>query len=458
MIKRKLKDIQSMIKGKGLKEKNNDIYIEGVSTDTRTIKKGQLFVPIIGENFDGHKFIKKAIESGAVASIWDESHPIPDIEFPFIIVNDTLKAIQTLSKEYRNQLSIKIVGITGSNGKTSTKDILSSIFKTKYKTYKTQGNLNNELGVPLTLLSIDEDIEIAVVEMGMSGLGEIEILTKLASPDAAIITNIGTAHLEQLKTRDNIIKAKLEIVKGLKPDGLFVYHGDDESLRSAVKALDIPQEKHTFGESKSNDYIVEKLSSDIDGLRFKIKNVDSPEFFLPMLGNHQIFNASAAIAVARHFGLSFDSIKKGLENLELTGMRSELLKGDGFDILNDSYNSNPDSTKAALKTLNSLDTYDQRIVVFGDMLELGDEEINMHREIGEEIDFEKVDYLFTFGKLAKYAAEEAKKGISHERVFAFEDKSALLNKLKEVLQNNSIILLKGSRGMKLEEISKNLLS
>lgn len=458
MIKRTLIEIQNMIKGHGLKEKEKNININGVSTDTRTMKKGQLFVPIIGENFDGHKFIEKAIENGAVASLWKESHPIPDIDFPFILVEDTLKAIQTLSKEYRNQLSIKVVGITGSNGKTSTKDILSSILKTRYKTFKTQGNLNNELGVPLTLLSIDEDVEIAVIEMGMSSLGEIEVLTNLATPDAAIITNIGTAHLQELKTKENIMKAKLEIVKGLKPNGLFVYNGDDEKLIRAVEAQNISQKKHTFGKKSSNDYIVKMISSNIDGLKFKLENIDSPELFLPMLGNHQIFNASAAIAVARYFGLSFEDIKKGLVNVELTGMRSELLHGEGFDILNDSYNSNPDSTKAALRTLNALDKYSQKIVIFGDMLELGDEEINMHKEIGREIDFNEVDYLFTFGDLAKYAVEEVKSRVSKDKALAFDDKSDLIDKIKDVLKEDSIILLKGSRGMKLEEIAKNLLS
>lgn len=458
MIKRKLKEIQDMIKSQSLNNKYNDTYIKGVSTDTRTIKKGQLYVPIIGENFDGHNFIEKAIENGAIAALWDKKHPVPEIDFPFLLVDDTLKGIQKLSKKYRDELDIKVVGITGSNGKTSTKDILSSILKTKYKTYKTQGNLNNELGVPLTLLSLEEDIEFAVIEMGMSSLGEIELLTNLASPDAAIITNIGTAHLQELKTRENIIKAKLEIIKDLKPNGLFVYYGDDEDVRTKVNTLSIPQKQITFGNNDSNDYVAKMISSSINGLNFKLENIDSPEFFLPMLGNHQIFNASSAIAVARHFGLSFDMINKGLSNIELTGMRSELISGDKFDILNDSYNSNPDSTKAALNTLNSLNNYTQRIVVFGDMLELGEEEVNMHKNIGKAIDFNKVDYLFTFGELAKYAAKEAKSRTSEEKVFSFHDKLQLIDKLKEILKDNSIILLKGSRGMKLEEISKNLLS
>lgn len=458
MINKKLIEIENMIGVHSLKEKYHDLKIKGVSKDTRTINKQELYIPIIGENFDGHDFLDKAIENGAIATFWDKNHPIPDRDFPFILVDDTLKAIQKLSKEYRDSLNLKVIGITGSNGKTSTKDILSSILKTKYKTYKTKGNLNNELGVPLTLLSLSEDTEIAVIEMGMSSLGEIEVLTKLASPDAGVITSIGTAHLQDLKTKENIIKAKLEILKGLKNDGLFIYPGDDSDLKEAINKLDITQKKLTFGKNKSNDYIIEEISTDKNGMSFRIKNDISEELFLPMLGNHQMFNATAAISVAKYFNLSSHDIQNGLNNLELTAMRNELIHGNGFDILNDSYNSNPDSSKAALKTLYSLSDYNQKILIFGDMLELGDREIEMHREIGELIDFNKTDYLFTFGNLAKYTADEAKKNTQEQKVFSFDDKNNLTSKLKEILKENSIILLKGSRGMKLEEIAKNLLS
>lgn len=457
MIKRSLKEIQNMVKGYGHKDDNSDIIIHGVSTDTRTIKKGQLYVPIKGEKFDGHDFINAAIDNGAVASLWCKSVPIPDTDIPLIFVDDTLTAIQMLSKEYRNEINVKVIGVTGTNGKTSTKDILGSILKTKYKTFKTKGNLNNQLGVPLTLLSLDEDTEMAVIEMGMSSLGEIEVLTKIASPDAAIITNIGNAHLEELKTRDNIIKAKLEIVIGLNPDGLFVHNGDDESLKDAVKELNIKQKTETFGEKLDNDYTFKIISNDKTGISFEIKNDESKTLFLPMLGNHQIYNAIAAIAVARHFGLSYELIEKGLLNIELTSMRSELINGSNFDILNDSYNSNPESTKAALKTMYSLKDYSQKIVVFGDMLELGEEEINMHREIGEIIDLNEIDYLFTFGDLAKHGADAALTRTNETRVLSFSDKSSLVEAIRKVIKDNSIILLKASRGMRLEEVANALL-
>jgi len=456
MIKRTLNEVQSMAKGHGLKSNSKDIVINGVSTDTRTIKEGELYVPIIGEVFNGHEFIQSAVENGAIAALWCENEKVPNVDIPLILVDDTLKAIQRLSKEYRNELSIKVVGITGSNGKTSTKDILGSILSTKYKTFKTKGNLNNYLGVPLTLLSLDESIEVAVIEMGMSSLGEIEVLTNIATPDAAIITNVGDAHLEELKTRENVRTAKLEIVNGLKSDGLFVYNGDDDALRNRVSKLGLNQKTETFGENSSNDYCVKAISIDKDGINFEIKNKDSGKLFLPMLGAHQIHNATAAIAVARHFGLSFDLIKKGLSEVSLTKMRSQLIHGNGFDILNDSYNANPASTKAALKTIYSLKGYSQKIVVFGDMLELGENEVDMHREIGSEIDFNEIDYLFTIGKLAKYAGEEGKKVVG-DKVKTFLDKEELVNNIKEVLREGCIILLKGSRGLKLETIGEALL-
>lgn len=456
MIIRKLKDIELMAKGYGLDEKFYDLIISGVSTDTRTIKEGQLFVPIKGEKFNGHDFIYKAIENGAIAALWCKDEELPNVEIPLILVDDTLRAIQELAKEYRNQLSIKVIGVTGTNGKTSTKDILGSILSTKYKTFKTVGNLNNYLGVPLTILSLDEDVEIAVVEMGMSSLGEIEVLTNIATPDAAIITNIGDAHLEELKTRENVMKAKLEIVKGLKEDGIFVFNGDDELLREEVRKLNLKQKIITFGENTNNDYIAKLISIDNNGINFTVENMSSINLFLPMLGVHQMLNATAAIAVSRHFGLDFNLIKSGLSSVNLTKMRSQLTKGKGFDILNDSYNANPTSTKAAINTVYSLKGYNQKIIVFGDMLELGDKEIDMHKEIAYHIDFDKIDYLFTIGDLAKYTAKELSKKNS-DKVFAFSGKKELIKKLKEVLKENALILLKASRSLKLETISEELL-
>ncbi|TAH63888.1 MAG: UDP-N-acetylmuramoyl-tripeptide--D-alanyl-D-alanine ligase [Gottschalkiaceae bacterium] len=458
MISRVLKEIEIMAKGHGLKGEYEEIKIKGVSTDSRRIKSGQLFVPIVGENFNGHQFISDAIEKGAAGAIWCESEPIPDMDFPFILVKDTLTSIQELAKAYRNQLDTKVIGITGSNGKTSTKDILASILKTKYKTHKTFANLNNHLGVPLTILELEEDTEMAVVEMGMDHLGDIELLTSIASPDVAVITNIGEAHLDYLITKTNIVKAKLEILKGLNPNGLFVYFGDDPLLSNTIKNMDTNYKTVTFGENLTNTYIPEIISIEENGTYFKLDRLDCPTFFLSMVGKHQVYNATAAITVARYFGISLEQIQEGLSKIEITGMRNELIYTEKYTILNDSYKSNPTSLLSALETLYSFKNYKQKIAVLGDMNGLGIEEVNMHMDIGMKIEPDKIDYLITIGSLAVNIAKAAKSKFPNNRVFSFTNKALLVEKLKEIIQYKSMVLIKGSRELKLEDIVKALIS
>ncbi len=457
MITRNLKEVQKMCGGTGLKEKYEDIVIKGVSTDSRNISPGQLFIPLIGENFNGHDFITMAISKGAVASLWNKNEPMPNNDFPFIVVEDTTIALQQLAKSYREELNTKVIGITGSNGKTSTKDILASLLKTQYKTHKTLANFNNYIGLPLTILSMDEDTEMAVLEMGMDNFGQIELLTSIAKPNAAVITNIGEAHLEGLKTKENIAKAKLEILKGLKPNDLFLYYGDDSLLRKEVENIPMDYQVMTYGAKEDNDYQPEIVFVNETGDSFFLKEPSSPEFFLPMLGEHQVLNATAAIAVARYFGISYENIKKGLLNVEKTGMRNELVHTNGFTILNDSYKSNPSSVLAALDTMYSMLGYDQKIVVLGDMLGIGDEEINMHKEIGLKINPEEIDYIFTFGELGKYIAEAAKLGFSKDKVLSFDNKSDLIQKVKEVVKPNALVLVKASRPLAMEEVVEGLM-
>lgn len=456
MICRSLKEIEKMAGGYGLSKENENIIIQGVSTDSRQIKAGQLFIPIVGEQFNGHKFIREAIAKGAVAAIWSKNEPIPAMDFPIILVDDTLTAIQKLAKSYREQLRVKVIGITGSNGKTSTKDILASLLKTRYKTQKTFGNLNNHLGVPLTILGLDEDTEMAVIEMGTSNLGEIELLTSIASPDVAIITNIGEAHLDELKTIENIVQAKLEILKGLNPNGLFVYFGDCPLLSEKFKDMNINFKTITFGKDLSNTYIPRLETVTESGISFSLDKFHCPSFFLPMLGKHQMYNATAAITAARYFGVSIEQIQEGLLNVEATGMRNELIRTRKCTIINDSYKSNPTSLIAALETLYNMKSYNQKIAVLGDMIGLGIDEINMHREIGAQIDLNQVNYLFTMGPLASYISNTAKSRFPKSKVFSFTDKTQLIQKLKRIIKGQSIVLIKGSRALKLEEIVEAL--
>ncbi|MBZ2175990.1 UDP-N-acetylmuramoyl-tripeptide--D-alanyl-D-alanine ligase [Schnuerera sp. xch1] len=458
MIKRSLKDIQFMTNGHGLREEYNNIYVKGVSTDSRKIKKDQLFVPLTGENFNGHKFIKQVIDKGAVATLWNKNEPLPSINmnFPFILVDDTLLALQQLAKEYRNQLDIKIVGITGSNGKTSTKDIVASLLNTKYNTKKTMGNLNNLIGVPLTILKLSEDTEIAVVEMATDKFGELSTLTSIVKPDIAILTSIGEAHLEDLLTKENVAKAKLEILEGLNPNGLFIYFGDDPILKKELKNYDIKHKTLTYGTEKHNDYQCTLNMMGKNDIFFTLNTPSLQNFFLPMLGKHNMYNATAAIVVARYFDIPFDLIQEGFYHIEKTGMRNELVYAEGFTILNDSYKSNPDSVLAALDTLYDMDTYKQKIVVLGDMLGLGENEVKMHEKIGEKIDESQIDYIFTIGSLAKYIGEAARNKFENDKIIHCDNKTQLIINLKKVITPKSIILVKASRSMELEEVVEDL--
>lgn len=456
MIARELKKINKMINGESLNPKYENILIEGVSTDSRQIKEKQLFIPLIGENFNGHKFLQDAIEKGACATLWAKDEPVPDLDFPFILVDDTLIALQQLAKEYRKELDVKIIGITGSNGKTSTKDILDGLLDTQYKTQKTLGNFNNHIGVPLTVLDLEEDTEIAVIEMGTSDFGEIELLTSIVKPHVAIITNIGEAHLQWFKTRENVAKEKLEIIKGLDSDGLFVYWGDDPILKEKVKNLNIEQEILSYGIAKDNDYICELDSLEKNGLYFKLKSPIEERYFLPMLGKHYMYNATAAILVARYFNIPFENIQYGLDHMNATGNRNELIKAQGFSILNDSYKSNPSSLLAALDTLYNLEGFDQKIVVLGDMQGLGDTEIEMHEDVGRQIDPDEVEYILTIGPISKYLGKAAKINFSEDKIISCDTNDELMENLKKIVKPNSVVLVKASRAFELENIVERL--
>ena len=456
MIKRNLEQIQKMCSGHGLNLQHENLLVEGVSTDSRRIYSKQLFIPLVGDNFNGHDFLETAIHNGAIASLWNESEPLPKVDFPIILVKDTLVGLQTLAKSYRGELDTKVVGITGSNGKTSTKDILASLLKTQYKTHKTLGNFNNHIGLPLTILNMDEDTEMAVIEIGISEFGEASLLTSIAKPNVALITNIGEAHLEGLKNRTNIAKAKMEILEGLEANGLFVYPGDEPILREMVKAFSNDFDIKSFGLEKFNDFQPETKFVDERGVSFFFRNIYSPTFFLPMLGKHQISNATAAIAIARHLGISFDNIEKGLLNVEATGMRNELVEGNGFTILNDSYKSNPSSVLAALDTLYFMENYNQKIVVLGDMQGLGHDEVKMHEEIGSGLSPKQVDCLFTIGPISRNIAKTARLNLGDENVFSYDNKSDLIKGIKKLIKPNALILIKASRAFELEELVHQL--
>lgn len=453
MIQKPLSEIAQMAGALNDVSQFADVEVKGVSIDTRKIEAGNLFVPFKGARTDGHKFVADVIKNGgAAAALWQKDVPNPPEDLPIIIVEDTTIALQELSRSYRNSLDIKVVGITGSNGKTTTKDMTANLLAQKYKVQKTEGNFNNHLGLPLTLLRLREDTEVAVLEMGMSSKGEIEFLTKLGRPDAVIITNIGESHLLDLGSREAIADAKLEIIDGLQENGLIIFHGDEPLLQERLKDYKGNGELKTFGASHDNDLYPVSIEPQENGNKFMTNLVDE-SFYLPVLGNHNILNALAAMLAAEFLGVPFEKMNDGFASLKLTNMRMELSEGaHGEKIINDAYNASPTSMNAAIDLVANLSGYSRKILVLGDMLELGPLEEEYHYKVGTSLEPGKIDYVFTFGKLSESIAKGAKEVLGDDRSFAFQDKQQLSDELKKYVTDDTIVLVKASRGMALEEV------
>lgn len=456
MIIRSIDSIIRMLDADYIENGTIEDMIMGVCIDSRKVIEGNLYIPIRGVNNNGHVYTKQAIEHGAKAVLWEKREPNPPVDVPVILVEDTTKALQDLAKAYRDQLSMKVVGITGSNGKTSTKDMLASVVSTKYRTQKTLGNYNNEIGVPLTLLSFSDEIEIGVVEMGMENLGELSFLTHMVKPDIAIISNVGTAHLENLGSMENIAKAKLEISEGLKEKGMLIYNGDQELLRNAVRDAQLPGHIsiRTFGQEEHNDSIVHDVKQREDGLDFCF-NEDA--FHLDMIGKHQAMNAGAVYITAKALGLRNEDIQKGFVAIEKTGLRNELVKVDACLILNDSYKSNPQSAIAALDTMEEFDI-PYKVAILGDMLELGETSDQIHYTLGKDLKNYHVNEVLTIGDMARYITQGAFDNLTGVHIQHYQDKEAILAHIQPYMNKDCMILVKGSRGMKLDEIVDALTS
>ncbi len=455
MIERSLGEIAKMIGGEISDEKYSNLLIKGVSTDSRTIQEGNLYIPLIGEVFDGRLFIKECEDKGASAFLADTDCKIKNnISIPYIRVEDTLKSLQDLARAYRSELkNTKVIGITGSNGKTTTKDLLYEVLKEKYKVQKTIGNLNNEIGVPKTILSLDEDTNIAIVEMGTDSFGDISLTTNISRPDIAIITNIGDSHLEKLKTKEGILKAKMEIVEGLSQDGYFIYNGDDPTMKKEISSYEVKQKMISFGEEDDNDFVVKSSDDNRGKVSF---THDGETYTIPLLGSHNIYNGGVTVLVSSLLGISTDQIKKGLSEVTPANNRSSIIEFEGFDVLDDCYKSNPQSLRSGLKTTKLLGGYDSKILVLGDMLELGDSEDDLHYQVGSEIDPKDIDYCLFFGSLSKHMYEGALENFSKDRIFHFTSKNDLIDKLKSLITKSSLVFVKGSHGMHMEEIIESI--
>lgn len=457
MITKKLGEVAVMCGGTLTHDHDRDIQMNGVFTDSRKLVRGRLFIPLVGENFDGHAFAAAALEGGACGVMWQRDRGIPP-EGPVIVVEDTLAALQALAKAYLADVGCRVVGITGSNGKTTTKDMVYSLLGTTFKVHKTGGNFNNHIGLPLTILEMPSDTEIAVLEMGMSGRHEIESLSAIANPEVAVITNIGEAHLLQLGSRHEIARAKLEIISGMKPGGLLVYHGDEPLIPLVLGEADTVKPEglktFTFGiDQQHNDDYPTGMMFHSNGITFTSHLHPEHGLELPLLGQHNVVNCLAALAVASHFGVSEDKIVKGISGLQMTGMRIEQITApSGLTLLNDAYNASPLSVKAAIDVLDSLKGYSQKVAVLGDMLELGPKELEFHAEVGEYAAGGKVDMLYTYGQLSEEAAKAASIKRPDLPVYHFTDKKELASHLAGQVHPKDVVLIKASRGMKMEEI------
>lgn len=452
-------EIARMVSGKAVRG-DDSVVIRGVSKDTRTIQAGNLYVPIIGERFDGHDYAKEAHSKGAAATLWQRDRGEPPEGVPAILVDDALAALQQLAARYREQLPVRIAGITGSNGKTTTKDMIAAVLAVKYNVHKTEGNLNGDIGLPLMILQMDERTELAVLEMGMRGFHEIELLTHIAKPEAAVITMIGEAHMEYLGSREGIAKAKLEILSGLKEDGMFAYLGDEPLLDQQLPHVRKPAAMNVvrFGTGSGNDLRPTGIEIDGDGTRFTVNGEEEPVYHIPLLGRHNVVNAMAAVAIGRYFGLTDAEIVTGLSAMKPTGMRIERLTGvSGLTILNDAYNSSPASTLASLELLRDLSGFGRKIVVLGDMLELGEKDEQYHSDIGASLSSEHFDCVLTYGPLSKHTADAAARFFPEGKVQWYEDKEHIVQYIANYAKQDDIVLVKGSRGMRLEEVVHRLI-
>ncbi|EHK2344467.1 UDP-N-acetylmuramoyl-tripeptide--D-alanyl-D-alanine ligase [Clostridium perfringens] len=451
MLELNLQEIVKATKGALLKEADVK-EIKAVSTDTRKIEEGTMFIALKGENFNGNNYVLEAFNKGAKIAIVDEVKcDLNELkeDVALIKVQNTGRALMDLAKFYREKLGLKVVGITGSAGKTSTKDLVAAVLSDKYKVFKTKGNFNNEIGLPLMILELDSTYDVAILEMGMRGLGQIKELAEIASPDLGIITNIGISHIEILKTRENILKAKMEIATFFDKNNTLVVCGNDDFL-GALPEAEYKIVKTGVGENfkiGAKNIALEELSS-----KFTVYDGEKEEkFSLDMPGEHNISNLMLGIAIAKELGVSFEEMKRGLKNIEATSMRLELIKKDGFSILNDCYNSSPVAVKSAIDVMKNIEGK-RRIAVLGTMRELGHKSEEAHEEIGKYAKENGIEKVLCFGDFSENIKEGYREGCT-----VYENKEELIKDLLNIICDGDIILVKASRSLKFEEITKALL-
>ncbi len=421
--------------------------VHRIVTDSRQVKKDDCYIAIKGEKFDGNDFINQAIDKGATLVLSSRKSDLQEV----ISVEDTILALGNIAKNYLKQFDLKKIGVTGSSGKTTTKDMLYYVFNEHFNTHRTDGNFNNEIGLPLTALSIDSTYQAAIFEMGMSALGEIDYLAEIVRPNIAIITNIGSCHIEILKSRENIFKAKMEISNYLSKNDFLIVNADDTFLGSLSDGdYKFNLIKYGFSEDsdlRASDYKVVNEQSEfiVSGLGIKRK------FILPSVGIHNVGNALSAIAAGLIYKIPLEEIKLGLMKFQPSKLRMQIIEKNQIKYINDSYNANPESMQAVI---NSFESYasGRKIAILGDMLELGEFSQEAHKNIGQVAN-EKFDIVFFIGEQMKFAYDNFKYSRNNDKIkYHFIDNNIAIREIKRIIKYGDTVLLKGSRGMELDQI------
>ena len=419
-----------------------DIRITSIVTDSRRAGEGSLFAAIPGERVDGHSFIMKTFEQGAVCALCERA---PEGDGQYILVDSTLVALKGIAEYYRSLFTIPFIGVTGSVGKTSTKELISSVLAQRYNVHKTSGNFNNELGVPLTLFGLEESHEAAVIEMGISGFGEMTRLSKMVRPDISVITNIGYCHLENLGDRDGVLRAKTEMFTYLKDNGTIILCHDDDKLRTVTEFNGV--RPIFYGTDPADEYYADDIGELLlDGVRCTLHHGDSAiTVTIPAMGRHNVLNALCAMAVGRQLGLTDDEIKHGIESFTNVGSRNNIIRTRGMTVIDDCYNANPTSTKAGLDTLSNFTG--RKVAVLGDMKELGRDELSLHREVGAYAKDKGVDLLIAVGPLSKATAGGFGDGAKY-----YPTVDECIADIGGLLREGDAVLVKASHSMHFEKI------
>lgn len=431
--------------------------VTGVAIDSRAVKPGDLFVALVGEKTDGHQYISQALERGAVAVAVSRTEAVDGNQLEnYIVVDDGVLFVQKLAHWLRMKSQVPVVAVTGSTGKTSTKDFLAALLEPLGNVVVTKGNHNNELGLPLTICGLEADTKVMVVEMGMRGLGQIDFLCRIAEPDYGLITNIGKTHCELLGSQENIAQAKCELLPYIKENGIIALNKKDEPFLQPWISTCKGTIQWYDAEGKSGDYWADEIVQTEDGIQYRLHCCEHEQIIqLQVQGVHNVSNSLAAIAIARNLGVTWEQVGECLQRARLTGMRLDItVSKDGITVINDAYNANPDSMKSALSVLMQRKG-SRKIAVLGDMYELGKYEQESHREVGRAAAELQVDYVIAVGSLGRLIGEEAK--TAGCEVALAENNEQAISYLKEYITSGDVVLVKGSRGMQMEQIVQNLM-